>query len=381
MTNMRTPPAGGRPGPERPDHVRLSGPVDLIAIVPYLLGFHPADSVVALAIRAKRPIFAARIDLPPAGASRAEIRDLVEPLPETLACHGATGVLLVGYGPADRATPVIAAARAVLRPTSITVIEALRVSGGRFWSYLCADRDCCPADGTPYDASTSAAAAAATVAGMVALPDRQALIDQVGPVGGRSRLAMRQATAAADDRLLALVEQVSIGPTDPGDAPDGVAAAVWAAGRQALAGALDRHREGGRLTDEEAAWLSLLVSLIPLRDLAWQQIIDDPASVRVHQELWLDVMRRAQPDLVAAPGCLLAFCAWVAGHEVLASAALERVRLIDPEYSMARTLRSAMASGVPPQVLFGDPKRRVRSRLGGPRRRRSSSRRARTPRA
>ena len=37
---------------------------DLIAAVPYLLGFHPAQSLVVAAMRGERLVFAARCDLP-----------------------------------------------------------------------------------------------------------------------------------------------------------------------------------------------------------------------------------------------------------------------------------------------------------------------------
>lgn len=384
MTNTRATGAD-RPEPPPADRVRLSGPTDLIAIVPYLLGFHPTDSVVVLAVRGKHPVFTMRLDLPPTGAPAGELRDLVEPVPALLHQHRASGALIVGYGTAERATPVVAAARAALRPTGIDVIEALRVSGGRYWSYLCANRDCCPADGTPFDASSSAAAAAATVAGMVALPDRAALVRQVGPVGGLTGVSMRQATRRADERMWALVEKAG-GPEVYGDERDdeeswGAAAeAVLAAGRRAVARGLTTHREGGRLTDDEAAWLSLLVSLIPVRDHAWQLIIDNPDDLGLHHGLWLDVMCRAEDELVPAPGCLLAFCAWNEGHGTLATAALERVLDLDPAYSMADLLLQGLATGLHPAVLYGDPKKRVRSRLARRRRRRSSSRRARTPR-
>ena len=53
MTNTRAEGAD-RSGPLPADRVRLSGPTDLIAIVPYLLGFHPSDSLVILAVRGKR---------------------------------------------------------------------------------------------------------------------------------------------------------------------------------------------------------------------------------------------------------------------------------------------------------------------------------------
>nr|WP_305070542.1 DUF4192 family protein [Micromonospora sp. 4G55] len=52
------------------DRPRLTvrSPADLLAAVPYLLGFHPADSVVVVAMRAQRVVFAARADLPDRGA-------------------------------------------------------------------------------------------------------------------------------------------------------------------------------------------------------------------------------------------------------------------------------------------------------------------------
>src|SRR2546423_13084010 len=37
---------------------------DLLAIVPYMLGFHPADSVVLFGVRTKKIIFQVRGDLP-----------------------------------------------------------------------------------------------------------------------------------------------------------------------------------------------------------------------------------------------------------------------------------------------------------------------------
>ena len=51
-------------------------PEDVLAVVPVVLGFVPADSVVMLTFGASQP-FHARVDLPP---SRAEIPEVVEAL-------------------------------------------------------------------------------------------------------------------------------------------------------------------------------------------------------------------------------------------------------------------------------------------------------------
>ena len=46
-----------------PARLSVRSPADMVAAVPYLLGFHPADSVVVVAVRGRRVVFAARGDL------------------------------------------------------------------------------------------------------------------------------------------------------------------------------------------------------------------------------------------------------------------------------------------------------------------------------
>src|SRR5262245_45703338 len=198
-------------------------------------------------------------------------------------------------------------------------------SDGRYWSYVCDDPDCCPSEGIPFDVSASAVAAAATVVGLVALPDRQSLVRLVAPVDGAARASMLRATLEADHRLVDLI--AAAGGTDLDDldndvvddldlVPDlditdrAVLDAVMRAGERAIDQAVARHRGGGRLTDNEAAWLSLLASVIPVRNRAWQKVLDDQPAVQIHHDLWLDLLRRADPDLVPAGGCLFAVCAW-----------------------------------------------------------------------
>ncbi len=68
---------------------------DLLAVVPYLLGFHPSDCVVVLGIRNTRVVFQLRADLPPAAdAARVAARHA-----EVVVRRRATAAVLVGYGP------------------------------------------------------------------------------------------------------------------------------------------------------------------------------------------------------------------------------------------------------------------------------------------
>ncbi|MGC4806502.1 DUF4192 domain-containing protein [Micromonospora sp. DT233] len=323
------------------DIPRLSvrSPADLIAAVPYLLGFHPTDSVVVVAMRGRRIVFAARADLPVAGT------DPLAPathLAGVIAQQGAESVTVLGYGEASRVTPAIDAVRASLATAGLSVLDALRVTDGRYWSYLCDEPACCPPEGTPYDTGASEVSAAAVFAGQVALPDRAALTAQVAPFGGPAQVAMRKAVVRAEQRLATLLGEAA--PADPLDDR-----ALRRAGTRAVREAM--RRRGERLTDDQVAWLTLLLTHLPIRDHAWERTDGRDRDIA----LWTDVLRRTERDLIAAPGSLLAFAAWRAGQGALASVALERVLAAHPTYSLALLLDDLLRRGVPPSQLDGWP--------------------------
>ena len=252
-------------------------------------------------------------------------------------------VIGVGYGPGDRVTPVADALAAVLRRDGPRLRELMRVEDGRYWSYLCASPDCCPADGVRFDVRANAAAAAMTVAGLVAYPDRAALASTLAPVTGAAAAAMEQATSRARAREAGLTGQA------PGRTGGSATGPVVVAGRRAVADALAVYRAGGQLTDDDQlAWLSVVLAHLPVRDDAWSRM--DPAHRDAHLRLWTDVVRRARCSLLAAPASLLAFTAWQSGEGALANIAIDRALAADPHYSLALLLRDIMDAGVPPSA-------------------------------
>jgi len=450
----------------------LRNPADLIAAVPYLLGFHPTDSVVVLGLRAGRVIFQARADLVPAAA------ELAEQLTGLLARQGFGTALVVGYGTAEQVDPVVVPLRERLAAAGIGTPEALRVAAGRYWSYTCTVATCCPPDGNPYSPDTGTVAAEATLAGMVALPSRSALRARLAPVTGAARESMRRATEFAELRARELVEAAladartavgllterTPGPTgvrsgesrhltvvdggsdpaapfeslatpgagrdwlalDRGSQPTGlhggpdqapgrardqvdthlvrtprqaaldgasdgalsadealpaegqelaaggdrdhsigpvlvdgeldrvgraaIRAARWRfelAGRSAVDHAVKLHRAGQTLDDTDAAWLSVLLVHLPVRDYAWERIADDFGP---HLTLWSDLTRRAEARLRAGPATLLAFTAWRAGEGATSTIALELALEADPRYPMAALLARAITAGVDPAL-------------------------------
>jgi hypothetical protein len=65
------------------------------------------------------------------------------------------------------------------------------------------------------------------------------------------------------------------------------------------------YRRGyGATTDYEIAWVTVALRDLRIRDDVRARM--DPAHRDAHRRLWTDVVRRAQPGYVAAPGCLLA---------------------------------------------------------------------------
>jgi hypothetical protein len=338
----------------------LRNPVDLLAAVPYLLGFHPADSVVVLGMTGPRLIFQARADLV------AQAGELADQLTVLLARQGFDTVLLVGYGPAERVDPVVVALRERLAEAGIETPEALRAAAGRYWSYTCSVPTCCPPEGTPYTVDASTIAAEATVAGMVALPSREALRARLAPVTGAEREAMREATARADRRArelvdAALAEVPAAIPVDRAGASAVRAARrrFQVAGRIAVDRAVATHRAGRVLDDDAAAWLSVLLVHLPVRDHAWESIGQD---FDVHLALWTDLTRRAEPDLRAGPATLLAFTAWRAGEGATSTIALELALESDPQYPMAQLLGRAITLGLNPAQWRGPARPRLTRR-------------------
>jgi Domain of unknown function (DUF4192) len=352
--------------------LRLRGPAEVLAAMPYVVGYYPSDSIVVLGMYERRLTFAARDDLPLPEASEREICDQVDHLLDVLLRQSCTSVLVVGVGEAARVDRLAVALLDAYESAGLVVQEAMRAHEGRFWSYLCDSPTCCPPDGVLYDPMTSTVAAEWTFAGRVAFRDRAEYETQLRPVTGAARDAMREATDAAHRRLHSLL----LSARDERSA----AASLLTAGEMAVDLAVTRQFAGGTLADEEVAWLSVLLLDIPVRDLGWARIRGSIEDLEQHQALWTDVVRRCEPDLIAPPASLLGFAAWRCGDGGMARMALERAVAQEPGYTMAGALLTALSRGIPPTSWDDLPELLIRPRRGPRPRRRSSSGRARSQR-
>jgi hypothetical protein len=313
--------------------VKIGSPADLLTAVPYLLGFHPTDSLVIVILTGTRVSAVARGDLPEVWQSTEWAQAVAARQVDVAREVEADAVMIIGYGPADRVAGPVAALTGLMTAADLAVYDALRVTDGRYFSYQCQRPDCCPPEGVPFDPSTNHVAATAVLAGQNVLPDRAALVATVAPVDGPARQSVNQATFAAWRRREALA------------AARGWRAVVDA-GRQALADTFARYATGTVLDDGELAWLTVLLA----NDAVTEAAVRDTDARSWHIDLWRDITRRAHPDLAGPPASLLAFAAWRSGDGALAQVAVDRALEADPAHPLARVIGEALEAGAPPSV-------------------------------
>lgn len=216
--------------------VRVAGPEDLLAYIPYRLGFEPAESVVAVSLTGPRQ----RVGL----VARVDIDDLLLRQPDDpggpdgaatarwLADHvvadGADRAVVVLYTTTDPTAPTGAARRAVdlLRARlerRLPGTEAWLVTPTGYRALDCADPMCCPAEGRPLSTLQGSRVAAhmvlegRTVAGT--REERYAL----RPAPETARTQARRAAARWSDTYRRLLNRTRFpgggGPVD-GTAPE-----------------------------------------------------------------------------------------------------------------------------------------------------------------
>jgi hypothetical protein len=337
-------PEDGPPSPETPRTVRVTSPASLLAIVPHLLTFQPARSLVLIGTAPPRARvrLTLRYDLPdpPDPDVAAEI---ARHATSVLSAQGIETAAAVGYGPGSLVTPVADALRERAAATGLRITDLLRAENERYWSYLCDDPACCPPEGIRFDAGHPEAEAAA-VSETPVLASREELAATLAPVTGADAELMGEATRRAELRAARLIERVAK------SGQRGTAQRLIAeAGVKSVTKAIAACRRGDRISaGDAAAWLAVILQDMRVRDDAWCRM--DPGLRPGHLRLWTDLTRLARPGYVSAPASLLAFVAWQSGNGALANVALDRALSDDPHYRMAQLLRQAIDSGAPPSL-------------------------------
>jgi Domain of unknown function (DUF4192) len=315
--------------------VRASGPADLLALVPRLLGFHPQDSVVVITVGSATHRFHARVDLPTDPVTAEEVTSY---LADVAKQNGVQAFAVVVYSDdAPLVGVVVDELSRRLRRMRIDLVCAIRADGRRWWRVGGAGSR--TSAGTPYDVGSHPLTAEAVVEGTVVLGSREELANTL--VGSDSEDAATVFRHAAE-----IVERLRLLQAEP----------VVSLRRHLVEeGGWIQQRVRRFLTDsqrleahEVARLCALLSASIDLRDVAWAEMTREEA--RTHVDLWRDVVRRSPPELRAAPATLLGFAAWLSGNGALAWCAVDCAQKCDPDYSLASLLADALAGAIPPSV-------------------------------
>ncbi|WP_189667668.1 DUF4192 domain-containing protein [Promicromonospora soli] len=399
--------------------VRVAGPEDLLAYIPYRLGFEPVESVVAVSLAGPRQRvgLVARVDLDdlrlrrpddpegPDGAATARW------LTDHVVADCADRAVVVLYTATDATAPSGVARRAaeLLRARlerRLPGTEVWLVTPTGFRALDCTDPMCCPAEGRPLSALQGTRIAAhmvlegRSVAGT--REERYAL--RAAPEVARTQA--RRAAARWTDAHRRLVNGTRF-PAAEAEARRAERAlaewgaeslGLWRSAVRAAAGArpgqpvtlspVDLGKIGAALADTPVRD-AVLLSLAPgteataLRTARREvdgdtdaatgtvmaQIVDPERGVPPDEEITraasqvLEAVATHVPRNRRAPAyLLLALVAWWHGDGGLAAERVSDALGVDPEYRLALLLRGAIAGGVPPgwvrreQASFhGDP--------------------------
>ena len=351
--------------------IRLRGPADIIAVLPYHLGYRPSDSLVLVCLEGNRLAFVARLDLPPPDVDEWAVVD--ELLPHVLR-EAPDRVVLVGFETVEgRAEPVVAAMRDALLDEDIEVADRLLVRDGRWWSLGCTD-GCCPAEGQPLPGDEDVPA----IADYVLLGRR--------PAPSRADLDARLAPGRVDPTMTARCTRLSA-DLEAAARRGGSPQRSWCRSALSAWGDLlddvddDPARRGPELTHE--MWARLTVSLRDrnLRDLVIAWIcpgtlpleVFEPALLELAEthlpprgrdgarppqewarehdrvtERLADLCRHGPAELSPGPLTVLASFTWWLGDGALTRTALDRALEVDPGYRLAQLLERMVSLAIRP---------------------------------
>lgn len=308
------------PAPARPEPnvLRVRGPGDILGVVPYLLGFHPEDSLVAVFLRDRQVRVTARIDL----AAVAEPDHLVEQLELVGLRVGTRSVILIGYGSDEGIADLM---RGLTDLVPLDLVDVLAVGAGRWWSVAC-DGGCCPVEGRSYDIGAHPLAAEAVLAGISATATRDEIAAlTAGPAPSQRERLDRLAVQCAE-RLAGMGRRRR---------------------RQRMKRLIGGLLAAGVASESEAVEVAVLAADVVVRDAAWAMMSRERAEE--HLALWQRVVAVAVAPYEAAPLGLLAVAGWLSGNGALLNCAIDRLELVAPDYSLLELCRGLSDQAIPPE--------------------------------
>lgn len=316
--------------------VRCHDPAELLPLVPYLLSFTPARSLVLLYLAAGRVILTARVDLPPsehavaAADSLLRVRMAAQP----------DAILIIGYeATPGESDPLADHLDRRLSTCGIAVLDRITVRDGRWY------RPEQPAQGHPVPELGSTAAEAELVAAGVAVPaaDRADIVTRF-EAGPRAAAVGEECDRLADlgndrpDAALAAWRQVLSADRVADVPPAALAAAAVALNSTAFRDQLLARLLPGTLDPDGLGSAAAFEEVLPT---SW---LREQAAGALGR---LTGLAASLPERHAAPALTVAAAvAWSQGFGADARVALARVERAQPGYPLAGLLTQLIDRGL-----------------------------------
>jgi hypothetical protein len=308
----------------------LTSANDLITAIPFLIGFHPTNSIVLISVKDGAIGLAMRIDLP---------EHLVSKQIDLLAHHflrdQSEAALLVAYMPENRddGDSILISLGAGLIRNGVDIQESIVVQSNRYRSIICRDQSCCPPIGKEMPEINASEIAAEHVIAGIPMPfeNISQLIETLSP----------------DPASLALswASEVSTFAIDDDDLDVG---ALRRDGVETMDLLLDDFRMGYGVTNRTlVARMIGRMSDLQVRDYAMGVHSED--TYDIYFTMWREVLRLAPIGFVAPIACIVAAMAYEGGDGALAQKALDRALDDDEHYPLAALLRRVFNAGWPPE--------------------------------
>lgn len=309
----------------------LTSPHDLLAAIPFLIGYHPSNSLVLVAIKEGTVSMAMRVDYPSQQNS-----DAYDLLAHHIKLDGAESALMIAYVPTETGEGVATGAEVLgylaisLLKNAIEIRESIEVIGNRWRSVICQDISCCPPDGNPLPDFESSRVAAEQVMNGRTMPfiDVTELADSIAqlPNLGSDFIAQVESYFVHEDCVDLNEKQ-----------RDGATAVVD----------LGQLYESGRGSSDPDLVAQVIgrLSDIQVRDFALG--IHSEETLDAYWAMWKELLRIAPNGYVAPIASIFAAVAYESGQGALAHKALDRALIDNPGYSLALLLRRVFSAGWP----------------------------------
>lgn len=299
----------------------LTSPHDLLAAVPFLIGYHPVNSLVVIALSDDAIGMAMRVDFPGEPAllaahlvhQKAEAAIIVAYLPEGSPCDDQT-----------------VAMQEAIKARGIDIKECIQVVGDRYRSTICPDISCCPLEGSQVPEISDSLIAAEQVA-----------LGKPLPFAGINQMRLSLSAEPRDLELIRATTKIEdINYEDAG------AILVQREGAYAVDRLVAQFMEKGICHDKELIAL-VLVRLLDLQVRDYAMGITTEQNEKALWAMWRWLLRIAPRGFVAPVATLFATMTYERGDGALAQRALERAFEDDGKYQMAKLLRRTFAAGWP----------------------------------